>query len=185
MRAALIGLAASVILSAGCDNMQHQENVRAFEPSRATRDESSARLPPAHTAAWSTRTEGAGFLSGRQSGRWLERSPIRLTRELVERGAGRYGIFCVECHGGDGAGGGIVVLRGYPRPRPFSDLAGEPLGEIFAAIGSGTGPMFGYADRISAEDRWAVSAYVRALGLSARASIGDVPDEERRKLEAE
>jgi mono/diheme cytochrome c family protein len=45
--------------------------------------------------------------------------------------------------------------------------------------------MYGFSDRISPEDRWAIAAYVRALGLSARASIDDVPRAERERLQAE
>ena len=35
----------------GCDNMQHQENVRAYEPSKLFADGASARTPPGHTVS--------------------------------------------------------------------------------------------------------------------------------------
>jgi hypothetical protein len=40
-----------------------------------------------------------------------------------------------------------------------------------------------YATQIRAEDRWAIIAYLRALQLSAHATIADVPAERRGELE--
>jgi hypothetical protein len=39
-----------------------------------------------------------------------------------------------------------------------------------------------YATSINPRDRWAIVAYIRALQLSQRANIADVPPEEREKL---
>jgi hypothetical protein len=41
---------------------------------------------------------------------------------------------------------------------------------------SGYGVMFSYADRVAPRDRWAIAAYIRALQLSRRAKVADVPD---------
>ena len=40
----------------------------------------------------------------------------------------------------------------------------------------------GYAAQIDPEDRWAITAYVRALQLSRNATIDDVPASERAVL---
>ena len=38
------------------------------------------------------------------------------------------------------------------------------------------GVMFSYADRLDPHDRWAVAAYIRALQLSRRATVAQIPD---------
>jgi mono/diheme cytochrome c family protein len=48
----------------------------------------------------------------------------------------------------------------------------------------GLGAMPDYAQQIPPADRWAIAAYVRALQLSQRAALADVPGQERAKLEA-
>jgi len=54
-----------------------------------------------------------------------------------------------------------------------------PEGEIFNTITNGKNTMFPYADKLSAEDRWAVISYVRALQRAHHATIDDVPLEQR------
>jgi Cytochrome C oxidase, cbb3-type, subunit III len=58
-----------------------------------------------------------------------------------------------------------------------------PVGYFFNVITNGFGAMFDYADRISARDRWAIIAYIRALQLSQNAKIDDVPAEARQQLD--
>ena len=43
--------------------------------------------------------------------------------------------------------------------------------------------MYSYASRVEPQDRWRIAAYIRALQLSQRATLNDVPEEERRQLE--
>jgi hypothetical protein len=40
-----------------------------------------------------------------------------------------------------------------------------------------------YAAQITAEDRWAIAAYIRVLQLSAHAALDDVPPDQRGKLQ--
>jgi hypothetical protein len=51
--------------------------------------------------------------AGREVPRWLDRFPSELTVDLafVERGRGRYEIYCMLCHGAAGYGDGIVHQR--------------------------------------------------------------------------
>ena len=53
---------------------------------------------------------------------------------------------------------------------------------FFDVITNGYGAMYSYAARVPPKDRWAVVAYIRALQLSRRASIEDVPPDQRTKL---
>jgi hypothetical protein len=43
--------------------------------------------------------------------------------------------------------------------------------------------MMDYAAQIAPDDRWAIAAYIRALQLSQHATLADVPDEERPRLQ--
>ena len=65
-----------------------------------------------------------------------------------------------------------VVPHRTPAPAPGS-------GYFFDVITNGFGVMPTYAAQVPPEDRWAIVAYIRALQLSQRASIDDVPPAER------
>jgi cytochrome c553 len=173
----LLGLAA-------CDNMQHQENLRAFVPSRQFADDSSARVTPAHTVSRDAAAPDDPVATGMRHGQWLLNIPIRLTPAFVVRGGERYAIFCADCHGADGEGHGIVVARGFPKPASFDDprIRQASAGALYGAVAGGSGVMYGFADRIDPLDRWAIVAYVRALQRSRRATLADIPPEERRLL---
>ena len=84
---------------------------------------------------------------------------------LVGEGGARYAIFCTPCHGAAGQGDGAVVSRGFPPPPSFGDgrLRAMAPAEIAAVIAHGRGRMFPMADRVRAEERWAIAAYVKAL----------------------
>src|SRR3974390_2567144 len=59
--------------------------------------------------------------------------PLPLTKELLQRGQERYGIFCSPCHGLQGDGLGMVAMRGMKHPPTFHQerLRAEPNGYIF------------------------------------------------------
>jgi mono/diheme cytochrome c family protein len=174
----------AALAAAGCDNMQHQENVRAYEPSKFFADGASARTPPAHAVSRDDPAPDDPVAHGRLGGAWATAIPLRITRALVERGRQRYGIYCAECHGADGYGQGIVVRRGFPAPPSFHGPRerGEPAGQVFEVLSRGQGVMYGYADRIVPADRWAIVAYIRALQRSQNATVADLPPGERRRL---
>jgi mono/diheme cytochrome c family protein len=111
--------------------------------------------------------------------------PVALTRELLLRGRQRYEIFCAPCHDRTGSGAGMVVRRGY-RPPPslhIDRLRDAPIGQLYDVMTRGLGAMPDYAQQVPPADRWAIAAYIRALQLSQRATIQDVPEPERRRLE--
>jgi mono/diheme cytochrome c family protein len=98
----------------------------------------------------------------------VEVFPIAVTREVIVRGKERYEIFCTACHGLTGNGDGMIVRRGFRRAASFNDdrVRQAPVGHYFDAITNGWGAMPSYAPQISAQDRWAIVAYIRALQLS-------------------
>ena len=98
----------------------------------------------------------------------IEKIPVPVTAELLERGEERYRIFCIVCHGPVGSGDGMIVRRGYPKPSTYHDdrLRNAPDGHFFDVITNGWGKMNGYASQIPTADRWAIVAYIRALQIS-------------------
>ncbi|MGB6669175.1 MAG: cytochrome c [Candidatus Acidiferrum sp.] len=110
--------------------------------------------------------------------------PLPLTQELMDRGQERYKIFCSPCHGLQGDGNGMVVMRGMKRPPTYHQprLRDVPNGYIFDVITNGFGAMQGYSAQVPPRDRWAIVAYVRALQLSRNAPVSDLPAELRQKL---
>ena len=92
-----------------------------------------------------------------------EKPPMSLA--LVERGRGRFNIFCSECHGDGGDADGMVVQRGFPHPPSFHEarLVNAPDEHFVDVITNGYGVMYSYADRVPPADRWAIAAYIRAL----------------------
>ena len=113
--------------------------------------------------------------------------PFRVDATVMARGQERFNIFCSPCHGQTGTGDGMIVRRGYRRPASLHEerLRAAPVGHFFDVITNGFGAMFDYADRIEPRDRWAIVAYVRVLQTSQNASLADVPEAERARLEEE
>jgi hypothetical protein len=62
-------------------------------------------------------------------------------------------------------------------------LRNAPVGHFFDVMTNGYGTMYSYASRVSVKDRWRIAAYIRALQLSQHATLDDVPERERTKLE--
>jgi hypothetical protein len=78
----------------------------------------------------------------------------------------------------------MIVRRGFRKPPSFHDerLRNAPVGYIFDVETNGFGAMPDYISQIPPEDRWRIIAYIRALQLSQRATLADVPESERDKL---
>lgn len=112
-------------------------------------------------------------------------APKTITAALVERGHERYDIFCTPCHGLTGAGDGMIVQRGFPKPPPYTDarLMKAKAQHFYDVITDGKGAMYSYADRVSPADRWAVVAYIRALQVSQRPDLASLTADDRAKLD--
>ncbi len=107
----------------------------------------------------------------------VEEFPIAITRETVQHGFDRFMIYCVVCHDALGTGHGKIVERGYTRPPSYhiERLRNAPVGHFFRVISNGYGSMPSYAAQISPRDRWAITAYIRALQLSQHCPAADAP----------
>ena len=76
----------------------------------------------------------------------------------------------------------IADKRGEGVDALIDRLREAPVGHFYDVITNGFGVMYSYSDRVPAEDRWAIIAYIRALQLSQNGRINDLPPDQRAKL---
>jgi mono/diheme cytochrome c family protein len=110
--------------------------------------------------------------------------PMQISARDLDIGQERFNIYCSVCHGPLGDGGGIIPQRGFRRPPSYHDdrLRNAPVGYFFDVITNGFGNMPDYSAQVDPADRWRIIAYIRALQLSQRASVADVPPDKRGEL---
>jgi hypothetical protein len=183
-RAALKSLcgAACAVLLAGCSlkqDMALQPKNRPLSPSDFFADGRSERPLVENTVSRSSYADDALFVAKDSNS-----FPLPVTQELLERGEGRYKIFCTPCHGLQGDGNGMVVMRGMKHPPAFHQdrLRQSPNGYFYDVITNGFGAMYGYSAQIPPRDRWAIIAYVRALQLSRNIKAAELSPEQREKV---
>ena len=123
--------------------------------------------------------------SGRISGFYGDGIPLKLNRDLLERGRERFNINCAVCHGPVGMANGITSQYGLVGVANFQDsrIRKMPDGQIFNTITLGYKTMGAYGSNLSVEDRWAIIAYIRALERSQAATLSDVPPDQRAQLD--
>lgn len=177
----------TLALAGGC--RQKMANAARYDPLEASdffTDGMSARPRVPGTVARGEITADPFFDSGKRGGQIADGYPMPVTLELVNRGQDRFDIYCAQCHGRVGDGNGMIPARGYRRPPTFhtDKLRQAPTGHLFDVMTNGFGAMPPYRNQVSPQDRWAIVAYIRALQLSQNATVADMPETERRKLDA-
>lgn len=180
-------LAVSVVGAGACrQDMHDAPRYEALEKSDFYRDHRSQRPLIEGTVARGHLRADDAFYTGKNGEVPVTALPMPVTKQLVERGQSRFNIYCAPCHSQTGMGDGMVVRRGYKQPTSFHDprLRAQPVGYFFDVITRGFGQMPDYAAQVSPEDRWAIVAYVRALQVSQHATVADVPEADRPKLDA-
>jgi hypothetical protein len=181
-----ICLLAAVFLC-GCRQDMHDQP--RYKPLAATDffgDRRSARPDvPGTVARGELRIDTVRY-TGKANGEDALDFPFPIGRADLERGRERFNIYCSPCHGRVGDGNGMIVRRGFKRAASYhtDKLRNAPPGHFFDVITNGFGAMPSYASRIMPDDRWRITAYIRALQLSENATIADVPAEQRGALEA-
>jgi mono/diheme cytochrome c family protein len=177
----------AALLSACHRDMYVQPYKRPLEPSQVFPDQAASRPLVDHTVSREDSPSQGPNQTGFQNGLLIADLPMPITANLLTRGQERYGIFCAMCHGDDGYGGGIVVQRGFPHPPSFHTdrLRAAPAGHFFDVMTRGYGVMYPYASRVSPEDRWAITAYIRALQLSQHAPAEALPSDVQTQLAKE
>ncbi len=179
-----LALLAVVCLVACRQDMFDQPRTRPLRRSEFFSDGRSARPPVPGTVARGELHDDPHLYTGRVNGALVTTFPFPVDRAVLERGHGRYNIFCAPCHDRVGNGNGMIVRRGFRAPPSFhiDRLRAAPVGHYFDVITNGFGAMPDYAAQIPAHDRWAVIAYIRALQLSQRAAPADVPPDVLKQL---
>jgi hypothetical protein len=168
----------------GCNDMFDAARIKPRETSDFFADGSSARPLPEGTVARGHFVKDDLLATGGINGELSDLFPFAINDSILARGRDRYTTFCTPCHGRLGDGGGMIVLRGFPRPNSFhtDSLRARPAGYFFDVMTNGFGKMYSYASSIPVHDRWAIVAYIRALQLSQHAPIASLPEIDRNHL---
>jgi cytochrome c553 len=185
-RGRLIAAVLALVVLVGCRlDMHVQPRYEPLRESRFFADGRASRHPPEGTVARGQLWDDELLYTGMVDGEPSREFPFPVTRAVLERGRQSYDIFCAPCHDRTGSGDGMIVQRGYRRPPSLhiDRLHEAPPGYHFDVMTHGFGAMPQYRSQISAPDRWSIAAYIRALQLSQRATLDDVPADARDGLE--
>jgi len=171
---------------AGCRQDMH--DTPRYEPLEATTffaDGRSSRTLVANTVPRGQVREDRHLYEGIVDGKPAETFPMPVTAEMMARGRERFNVFCSPCHGRTGEGDGMIVQRGFRKPPSYNEdrLRNAPVGYFFDVMTHGFGAMQDYSAQVPVADRWAIAAYIRALQLSQRAPLDEVPAERRADLD--
>ncbi len=158
-------------------NMHEQPRYDSQEASIYFSDHRSMRPEVPHTVASEMEVDPVIDTGVEDDFAYVESIPASVVEdfggmaELLERGEGRYDIYCVPCHGGLGDGAGLVPrVSGVATitPPSFHDdrMRSMPDGQLYATIRNGVRNMPAYRHNVPVRDRWAIVGYVRALQLS-------------------
>jgi mono/diheme cytochrome c family protein len=167
-RRAAAGIAGLAVLLAGCNDMADQPKHKPLSASSFFSDGRASRpLVPGTVARGHLQVDHA-FYEGKVDGQLVKKFPLPVDRALLVRGQQRYDIYCAACHDRLGNGQGMVVRRGFPAPPSLhiERLRAAPVGHFYDVITHGFGRMFDSAQQVPPRDRWAITAYIRALQLS-------------------
>ena len=184
-------LAAALAGASGCtcdsdvfQRMESQKKYLPYQESELFEDGRAMRAPPEGTVPREVLKRSPLPAGGKTpEGTVITRIPLKVTAEVMARGRSRFDIYCATCHGLLGDGDSMVARNMSVRPPPsLHARAGQPVGWYYDVITGGFGLMPSYRQELSAEDRWAVVAYLLALQRSQRAPLAAAPPGERAKL---
>ena len=176
-------------------DMDRQAKVRPQAPNLfdevfGARDGRGSRLPVAGTVVRGAPIDDSPVNTGRKEGadEWIEVNPLEVNEKTLKRGQERYTIFCAVCHGQAGDGGGIVTQYSLitadlhqhrlvqAQDGYLFDVISNGFNATTNAVGITYTRMPAYKSKISAEDRWAIIGYVRALQYSQLGKPEEVTD---------
>ena len=181
----VVVLGAIALLVACRQDMHDQPKYKAlrsstfFADGRASRPVVDGTVARGHLELDPARTTG-------KVGATYAPNPLPRSAATFERGRERYDIYCAPCHDRVGTGNGMIVERGFKQPPTFHQdrLRTVADGYLFETMTEGFGVMPSYAAQIPIDDRWAIAAWVRVLQRSQYATVADVPENDRTKLDA-
>ena len=175
------------LLLAGCrQDMHDAPRYDPLEASTFFADGLSARQLPVNTVARGLLRDDDHLYTGMVEGVLAETFPSEVTDAVMARGQERYNVFCSVCHGQTGEGNGMIVQRGFRAPPSLHEdrLRDAPVGYFFDVMTNGFGAMQDLASQVPVFDRWAITAYIRALQFSQTGALADVPADRVPELDA-
>ena len=182
-----LGLALLLAASASAcrQDMHDAPKYEPLEHSVFFKDGRASRQLEPGTIARGHLKEDTLLYTGRDGDALSETFPFPVTEGVLARGRERFNIYCSPCHARTGEGTGMIVQRGYKKPPSFHEerLRGMAPGYFFTAMTNGFGVMPSYALQVKPEDRWAITAYIKALQLSSQVNVSELTPEERNRLE--
>ena len=189
MRPRLAALAILVLSGALGACRQDMHDAPSYDPLQESTffaDGRASRVLVANTVARGQLREDEHLFTGKINGQLATEFPMPVTAEVMARGQESFNAFCSPCHGRTGEGNGMIVQRGFRQPPSYHEdrLIEAPPGHFFDVMTNGFGAMQDYAAQVPVADRWAIAAYIRALQLSRRATMADVPADRRAELDA-
>lgn len=166
------------------DPMERQPKFKAFAASPQFEDGRAMRDPPEGTVPRERIVQRPELTAGKdRAGQDVKAIPLALTAELMQTGRERFEIYCAVCHGLLGDGVSMVSTQMSLRPPPsLHKLRNPSPAHIFQVVTDGFGLMASYAPQLTAEERWAVVAYVEALRRSQSATLAQAPVQVQKKL---
>ncbi|WP_437901572.1 c-type cytochrome [Sorangium sp. So ce124] len=170
------------------ERMLRQRRFAPYQPTDLFDDGSVMRHPPAGAVPNDRVTGDPGLTQGFTGETYVARIPVPVTLELLQYGKERFEIHCAACHGiaGDGES---EVARNMTLRRPPSlvdpRVQAFPPGRIYRVIVEGYGLMRSYETQVQLMERWAIVAYVKALGKSRATALDALPPPLRERARKE
>jgi hypothetical protein len=178
-------------------DMDRQAKLRPAQPNDFFTNGLSSQLPPAGTVGRSAPVAtvdgpvysyqdvplNTGCVTG--STNFVATNPLIVDVAVLQRGREQFDIYCAPCHGRLGDGNGITKKIGVmPAVANLHDqrIVNMADGEIFNTVTHGKGLMGAYGPLMTAPDRWAAIAYLRALQLSWLGSPDELTVDQRAAL---
>jgi mono/diheme cytochrome c family protein len=178
-------------------DMDRQAKLRPAQPNDFFTNGLSSQLPPAGTVVRSAPVAtvngpvysyqdvplNTGLVTGTTN--FVATNPLIVDVAVLQRGREQFDIYCAPCHGRLGDGNGITKKIGVmPAVANLHDqrIVVMADGEIFNTVTHGKGLMGAYGPLMTAPDRWAAIAYLRALQLSWLGSPDELTAEQRAAL---
>ena len=185
IRLGIIGLFCVTALSACRQDMHDQPRPEPYEVSNFFEDQRTSRPLVEGTIARGQLRLDDHLYTGKVNGELVTTFPFAVTMDVMRRGQERFNIFCSPCHGLTGDGKGMIVQRGFRAPESYHSqrLRDMPVGHFFDVMTNGLGAMYSYDGRVSPEDRWAITAYIRALQLGQSATLKDLPSGDQQRIQ--
>jgi mono/diheme cytochrome c family protein len=191
-------LAAAGLTLAGCSNlpsrqppvwvwhdMKRQDKYKPQMQSAFFADGRASRRPVEGAVAQENYQPDTVYATGiNPDNTYVARNPEPLSKEVLARGQRQFNTYCAPCHDKTGSGRGVVPSKAIWVPGNLHDdrIVNFVDGEFFHVISNGRRSMPAYRYQVSAGDRWAIVAYIRALQRAWRGTLADVPAELQSKV---